>query len=69
MDPLLRALDRLRDASPLAREVLVPGVVHLLPAGDTGAWGGIALARSAAAAAVQTAVRTEVADGQASTRP
>ena len=63
LDPLLRALDRIRDDSPLARQVLVPGVVHLLPAGDTGAWGGIALARSAAAIAGPTAVGTEVADG------
>src|SRR5256714_7932982 len=49
LEPLLRALDRLRDASPLAREVLVPGVVHLLPTADTGAWGAIALARTALA--------------------
>jgi glucokinase len=63
LDPLLRALDRLRDASPLAREVLVPGVVHLLPTADTGAWGAIALARAALAAATETAVGREVRDG------
>jgi glucokinase len=63
LDPLLRALDRLRDASPLAREVLVPGVVHLVPAADTGAWGGIALARSSAAAVMPTTVGREVGDG------
>jgi glucokinase len=63
LNPLLRALDGLRDASPLARELLVPGVVHLLPAADTGAWGGIALARSASAAARPAAVGREVGDG------
>jgi glucokinase len=63
LDPLLRALDRLRDASPLAREVLVPGVVHLLPAADSGAWGAIALARSALAGARSTPVGREVGDG------
>jgi glucokinase len=63
LDPLLRALDRLRDASPLAREVLVPGVVHLLPTPDTGAWGAIALARTTFAAATATAVGKEVGDG------
>jgi glucokinase len=63
LDPLLRALDRLRDASPLARQVLASGVVHVLPAGDTGAWGAIALARSAAAATRSTVVGTEVGDG------
>jgi glucokinase len=51
LDPILRALDRLREASALAREVLRPGVVHLLPAGsEAGAWGAVALARSAAPA-------------------
>jgi glucokinase len=49
LDPILRALDRLREASALAREVLRPGVVHLLPAGsEAGVWGAVALARSAA---------------------
>jgi glucokinase len=49
LDPILRALDRLREASALAREVLRPGVIHLLPAGsEAGAWGAVALARSAA---------------------
>jgi glucokinase len=49
LDPILRALDRLRDASALAREVLRPGVVHLLPSGsEAGAWGAVTLARAAA---------------------
>jgi glucokinase len=63
LDPLLRALDRLRDASPLARDVLLPGVVHLLPTPDTGAWGAIALARMTLAAATATAMGREVGDG------
>ena len=63
LDPLLRALDRMREASPLARQVLRSGVVHVLPAADTGAWGAIALARSAAAAATPTVIGTEVCDG------
>lgn len=49
LDPILRALDRLREASPLARDVLRPGVVHLLPPdAEAGTWGAVALARSAA---------------------
>jgi glucokinase len=48
--PILRGLDGLRNASELAREVLPPDIVHLLPAGsDAGAWGAVVLARSAAA--------------------
>lgn len=51
LGPILRALDHLRSASPLAREVLRPGVVHLLPAdSDAGAWGAVVLAADAAAA-------------------
>jgi glucokinase len=47
--PILRALDAMRESSSLAREVLRPGVVHLLPpAAEAGSWGGVALARSAA---------------------
>ncbi len=47
LDPILRALDALRDASPLAREVLRPGIVHLLPPGsDAGTWGALTLARA-----------------------
>jgi glucokinase len=62
LDPILRALDAMRDASPLAREVLRPGVVHLLPAGsDTGAWGAVALAQSAIEAGVPDALAS--ADG------
>jgi glucokinase len=65
LDPILRALDRLRDVSPLAREVLRPGVVHLLPAdADAGAWGAVVLAASAAADAVaSTLAGREVGDG------
>jgi glucokinase len=45
LDPILRALDRLREASPVARDVLRPGVVHLLPPdADAGAWGAVVLA-------------------------
>ncbi|HVL54634.1 MAG TPA: ROK family protein, partial [Vitreimonas sp.] len=52
LDPILRALDRLRDASLLAREVLRPGVVHLLPAdAEAGTWGAVMLAARAATAA------------------
>jgi glucokinase len=48
LDPVLRALDHMRDASVLAREVLRPGIVHLLPpAAEAGSWGAVALARSA----------------------
>lgn len=46
--PILRGLDRLRDASELAREVLPADIVHLLPAAaEAGAWGAVVLARSA----------------------
>jgi glucokinase len=50
LQPVLRALDGLRAASPLARELLRPGVVHLLPAdADAGAWGAVVLAAGAIA--------------------
>jgi glucokinase len=50
LDPILAALDALRAASPLAREVLRPGIVHLLaPDAEAGTWGAVALARSATA--------------------
>ena len=64
LDPILRSLDALRDASELAREVLRPGVVHLLPAGaDAGAWGAVALARAAATGDRPSSVaRREVGD-------
>ena len=53
MAPIRRELDRFRDASPLAREVLVPGLVELLPPGaDAGAWGAVTVAREALAAEV-----------------
>jgi glucokinase len=57
LDPILRALDRMRDASALAREVLRPGVVHLLPAtSETGARGGVAIAQAALAGTWPSAV-------------
>ena len=66
LDPILRALDRLRDASPLAREVLRPGVVHLLPPeAEAGTWGAVVLARSAADGGQRSSVaRREVGDAQ-----
>ena len=43
--PIRRELDRMRAASALAREQLIPGVVELLPAGaDAGAWGAVIIA-------------------------
>jgi glucokinase len=48
LEPILRGLDGLRAASQLAREVLSPDIVHLLPSGaEAGAWGAVILARSA----------------------
>jgi glucokinase len=47
LDPLRRGLDALRAESALARELLPPGVVQLLPPADIGAWGAAVLARSA----------------------
>ena len=50
MGPIRRELERFREASPLAREVLVPGLVELLPPGaDAGAWGAVTVAREALA--------------------
>jgi glucokinase len=50
MAPVRREIERLRDASPLARELLAPGVVQLLPPGaDAGAWGAVTIARDALA--------------------
>ena len=48
LDPILRALDRLRAQSDLAREVLTPGVVRLLPpSAEVGTWGAVTLAAEA----------------------
>jgi len=48
--PVRRELERIRAASPLAREILVPGRVQLLPPGaDAGAWGAVVVAREALA--------------------
>jgi predicted NBD/HSP70 family sugar kinase len=67
LQPILRALEQLRDASPLAREVLSPGVVHLLPPdADAGAWGAVVLAAGAdglVGAAHPHAAPREVGDG------
>ena len=50
MAPIRRELDRLRAASALAAEILVPDLVQLLPAGsDAGAWGAVTVAREALA--------------------
>jgi glucokinase len=44
LDPVLAALALLRQASPLAAEVLTPGLVGLVPAGyDAALWGAWAL--------------------------
>jgi glucokinase len=46
MAPIRRELDRYREASPLAAEILLPDLVQLLPAdADAGAWGAVTLAR------------------------
>lgn len=46
MAPIRRQLDRYREASPLAAEILLPDLVQLLPAGaDAGAWGAVTVAR------------------------
>ena len=46
MAPIRRELDRYREASPLAAEILLPDLVQLLPAGaDAGAWGAVTVAR------------------------
>jgi glucokinase len=58
LDPILRALDRLRAASDLAREVLTPGVVHLLPSSaEAGTWGAVTLAAEAERRAAATTAR------------
>jgi glucokinase len=50
MAPVRREIERLREASPVARELLAPGVVQLLPPGaDAGAWGAVTVAREALA--------------------
>ena len=44
--PILRELDRQRQASPLASEMLASEMFHLLPADyDAGIWGAVALAQ------------------------
>jgi len=47
LDPICEALDHLRQASPLAAEVLTPGLVGLLPTGyEAALWGALALAET-----------------------
>jgi glucokinase len=47
LDPICEALDHLRQASPLAAEVLPPGLVGLLPPDHEAAlWGALALAEA-----------------------
>lgn len=61
--PIDRGLDRLRDASPLARAALPPDVVAVLGAGaEVGPWGALILARSALRDAGRPARVEEVAD-------
>jgi glucokinase len=46
LDAVLRGIDRRREASPLAREVLDPQAVRLLsPDSEPGSWGALLLAR------------------------
>jgi predicted NBD/HSP70 family sugar kinase len=50
--PIVRGLDRLRNSSALAAEALPPDIVELLGAeAETGTWGALILARSAATVA------------------
>lgn len=47
-DPIHRELARLRAASPTAGELLPAGIVEILPSeAEAGAWGAVAIARSA----------------------
>ncbi len=47
MAPLLNEIERQRQSSSLAREMLVPGLFQLLPPDyDAGMWGGVALAQN-----------------------
>jgi glucokinase len=49
LDPICEALDHLRQASPLAAEVLRPELIGLLPLGyEAALWGALALAESCA---------------------
>jgi predicted NBD/HSP70 family sugar kinase len=50
MAPIRRELDRYRQESPLAAEILLADRVQLLPAGaDAGAWGAVTVARESLA--------------------
>jgi glucokinase len=61
--PIDRGLDRLREASPLAREALPPDVVVVLGAeAEVGPWGALILARSALREPARPARVEEVAD-------
>ena len=63
MEPIRGELDRYREASPLASEILPPDLVQLLPAdADAGAWGAVTVARESldASRGAAPAVRREV---------
>jgi glucokinase len=61
--PIVRGLDRLREASPLAREALPPDVVELLGAeAEPGTWGALILARTASRGDRRPVRMEEVAD-------
>jgi len=62
MAPVQRELERFRESSPLAREILVPDLVQLLPPGaDAGAWGAVTIARAALDAESDTAGTASIA--------
>ena len=66
MAPIRRELDRYREASPLAAEILLPDLVQLLPAGaDAGAFGAVTVARESldGGRVAAVAVRREVGHG------
>ena len=68
MAPSGAELDRYREVSPLAAEILPSDLVELLPAGaDAGAWGAVTVAResldASRAAAVVADSRREVGHG------
>ena len=66
LTPILRALDALRSRSELAREVLQPDVVQVVPDGaGAGAWGAVVLARDAAATETSNHVTQSTPDGRA----
>jgi hypothetical protein len=64
--PIERALDEMRAASELAREILPEDAAIVLPAGsDAGAWGAVVLARSATMVAADDAFQPDEEPGLA----